>query len=434
MSSNGHSIDTGTAYGLKPPTYKANLVEVGQGTPMGELMRRYWQPFYPSSQLTSDKPRRVRLLGEELILFRDKQGRPGLVHEHCCHRGASLFYGRIEEDGIRCCYHGWKYDPQGHCLVQPPEVDGGRTRSKFRQPWYPVQERYGLIYAYMGPPDKKPVLTRWKQFEDLGPDEIIEARWDTGFGPQKPMPDYDIQPLDFNWLQAFEQPMDGVHLPWLHYHHSGDQFTGVKLPHGELPPYARIDGIAGEVVAENTALGVTQGFPMPGPGGQIFFGRNEAIVPNIACIPGFIDMLYVVPMDDTHCLFFMLWRSKKNDRHASLLNELHDGKTWNEMTEEEHQLSPGDYEAQSSIGVVPAHSREHLSPGDVAIIMLRRRLEEAVQDVAEGRDPVGVNFDADAPPLETAAFRLRPVDDSDSFAALRSVALNRETLPAAEKA
>ena len=118
MSSNGHSIDTGTAYGLKPPTYKANLVEVGQGTPMGELMRRYWQPFYPSSQLTSDKPRRVRLLGEELILFRDKQGRPGLVHEHCCHRGASLFYGRIEEDGIRCCYHGWKYDPQGHCLVQ----------------------------------------------------------------------------------------------------------------------------------------------------------------------------------------------------------------------------------------------------------------------------------------------------------------------------
>src|SRR5262249_28294877 len=134
MGSNGRSIDTGTAYGLKPPTYNRKLVEVDAGTPMGELMRRYWQPFFPSSELTSDRPRRVRLFGEELILFRDKQGRPGLMHEHCCHRGASLYYGRVEEDGIRCCYHGWKFDPQGHCLVQPAEVDGGRTRGKFRQP------------------------------------------------------------------------------------------------------------------------------------------------------------------------------------------------------------------------------------------------------------------------------------------------------------
>jgi phenylpropionate dioxygenase-like ring-hydroxylating dioxygenase large terminal subunit len=428
MGANGRGIDTGTAYGLKRSTYKANLVEVGPGTPMGELMRRYWQPFFPSSLLTSDRPRRVRLLGEELILFRDKQGRAGLMHEHCCHRGASLFYGRVEEDGIRCCYHGWKFDPQGHCLVQPAEVDGGRTRNKFRQPWYPVEERYGLIYAYMGPPEKKPLLTRWKQFEDVTPDERIEVRWWAGFGGQK-IPGYDLQPLDFNWLQAFEQPMDGVHLPWLHFHHSGDQFTGVKLTegsNGELPLYARIDGIAREIVAERTALGVSQGFPMPGLDGRMYFGCNEAIVPNIAVIPGFIDMLYVVPMDNTHCIMFMLWRSKK-DQQRSGLTEWHDGRTWEDLTEEEHQLSPGDYEAQSSIGVVPCHSNEHLSPGDVAVIMLRRRLEEAVEDVAAGRDPVRVSFDPDAPPLETVACAMRPMDGT------KPSAPERETIAAEKK-
>lgn len=431
MDPKPRSIDTGTAYGMKPPTYKANLVETGAGTPMGELLRRYWQPCFPSSQLTSDRPRRVRVLGEDLILFRDKQGRAGLMHEHCCHRGASLFYGRVEEDGIRCCYHGWKFDTQGHCLVQPAEADGGRTRHKFRQPWYSVEERYGLVYAYMGPPDKKPVLTRWKQFEDLEPDEIIEVRWWPGYGANKKIPRYDIQPLDFNWLLAFEQPMDGVHLPWLHFHHSGDQFTGVKLTaeSGELPPYARIDGIAGEVVAERTTLGVSQGFPMPGPDGRLWFGRNEAIVPNIAVIPGFIDMMYIVPMDDSHCLSFMLWRSKKGQQRA-LITEWHDGKTWDEMTEEEHQLSPGDYEAQSSIGVVPAHSREHLSPGDTAVIMLRRRLEEAIDDVAAGRDPVRVTFDPDAPPLETVAYALRPMDDGNPVRSVGSDANNRETIAA----
>jgi nitrite reductase/ring-hydroxylating ferredoxin subunit len=429
MSSNGSNIDTGTAYGMKPSTYIAKLVEVGPGTPMGELMRRYWQPCFPSELLTSERPRRVRLLGEELILFRDKQGRPGLMHEHCCHRGASLYYGRVEEDGIRCCYHGWKFDPQGHCLVQPAELDGGRTRGKFRQPWYPVEERYGLVYAYMGPPEKKPVLTRWKQFEDLAPDETIELRWNIGIGARR-LPRYDIECLDFNWLQAFEQPMDGVHLPWLHYHHSGDQFTTVKLPKsGELPPYARIDGIAGTVIAERTALGVSQGFPMR-VGDDMYFGRNEAIIPNIAVIPGFIDMLCVVPMDNTHTLFFMLWRSKLNDHHASLLNEFHDGKTWDQMTEAEHQLSPGDYEAQSSIGVVPAHSREHLSAGDVAVIMLRRRLEETVDEVAAGRDPVGVSFDPDAQPLETAAFAMRPMHDAKLSG---SATINRETVATEKK-
>lgn len=401
-------IDTGTAYGMKPAAYKANLVEVGAGTPMGELMRRYWQPCFDSASLCSDKPRKVRLLGENLILFRDNQGKPGLVHEKCCHRGSSLFYGRIEEDGIRCCYHGWKFDVQGHCLEQPCEVDGGRNRGNVRQPWYPVEERYGLVYAYMGPPEKKPVLPRWKHFEDLAPDEIIETRFTSAYGPLDSP--YDMKPLDFNWLQAFENTMDAPHLPWLHYHHSGDQFTGLKLVETELPPYAHIKDLAGKIIAERTVLGIKQGYPMPGPNGQFLLSSNEAIVPNLAFIPGFIDLLYTVPVDDTHFLSFMLWRTKQRGDRSGFV-ERHDGKTWWEMTEEEHRDMPGDYEAQSSIGSVPSHNREHLTKGDIAVVMLRRRLEEAVRDVADGHDPVGVYFDENMPPLEVSSHGFALHDD-----------------------
>lgn len=407
-------MDTGTAYGMKPATYRAELVEVGPGTPMGELMRRYWQPFFVSEKLKSDMPRRVRLLGEDLILFRDKENKPGLVHEHCCHRGASLFYGRIEEDGIRCCYHGWKFDVKGHCLDQPAEVEGGRTRSRIRQPWYPVEERYGLVYAYMGPPEKKPVLPRWKQFEELGPDEMIEVRWkpaggaiDTTYGS------HEMPSSPYNWLQIFENTTDAPHLPWLHYHHSGNQFAKLdELNMGEaveLPPYAHIKNLAANVVAERSERGIKTGLPVKGPDGQLHVVLNDTMVPNVAVLSGVFDLYYIVPVDDTHFISFMLWRRLKSDpERGTKIDTLHHGKIWWELSPEEHQRHPGDFEAQSSIGAVPAHNREHLSQGDVALAMLRRRLGEAVRDVAEGRDPPNISFDERAPPIDTSYLGIVP--------------------------
>lgn len=414
------AIDTGTAYGMKPPTYRTDLVEVGAGTPMGELMRRYWQPCFTSEALTSDRPHKVRLLGEDLILFRDKNGRPGLVHEHCCHRGTSLYYGRIEDDGIRCCYHGWKFGVDGQCLEQPAEVDGGRFRSKIRQPWYPVEERYGLVYTYMGPPEKKPILPHWSHLSDLGPDEIITASPNPAYGFLSG--EGDIKTLGFNWLQAYENSMDAPHAPWLHYHHSGDQFTGQAIlddhseggahhapPPAEVPPYAFIKDLAGAILADRTTLGVKQGVPFPVPGGGQLLASNEAIVPNMVVIFQFIDLMYIVPADDTSFYVFMLFREKFKGEKSNAF-ELHSGKTWWEMTNEEHQTSPGDFEAQGSIGKVPAHSREHLSQGDVPISMLRRRLEEAVRGVAEGRDPPGVTFDKNSSPLVTVAHGFIPYE------------------------
>ena len=133
------TTDVGSAYGLRPPTYDARLTEVGRGTPMGELLRRYWHPIGMAADAGA-APRPVRVLGEDLILFRDGKGRAGLVYPRCCHRGTTLYYGRIEERGIRCCYHGWLFDVEGHCLEMPcePRPTGAQCQ-RVRQPWYPTE-------------------------------------------------------------------------------------------------------------------------------------------------------------------------------------------------------------------------------------------------------------------------------------------------------
>src|SRR4051812_24291946 len=208
MTANG-TVDSGTGYGRPPSTHDARLTEVRPGTPMGEAMRRYWQPIAISSALTSDVPHHTRILGEDLVVFRDGQGRAGVVFERCTHRGSSLYFGRIEEDGIRCCYHGWKFDVQGRCLEQACEPGGGRRRDLARQPWYPVEERYGLVFVYMGPPDRKPALPRFDVLEPLEEGDQYYAGW--------PNPEAAVtgQKQDFNWLQFWENGIDNVHVAWL---------------------------------------------------------------------------------------------------------------------------------------------------------------------------------------------------------------------------
>ncbi|MGH9577619.1 MAG: Rieske 2Fe-2S domain-containing protein, partial [Terriglobales bacterium] len=201
-------MDTGTAYGRPQPSYRKELTEVGAGTPMGELLRRYWHPVGLSSD-ASATPKQVRVLGEDLILFRDGRGRAGLLYPRCAHRGTTLYYGKIEERGIRCCYHGWLYDIEGRCLEQPCEEAGGPRRDKVRQPWYPVEERYGLVFAYLGPPAKKPLLARYDCLEELAAGESVEAD-DSSIGSGGPR----IVPC--NWLQHWENIVDPFHVPILH--------------------------------------------------------------------------------------------------------------------------------------------------------------------------------------------------------------------------
>src|SRR2546427_5907145 len=142
------------------------LVRVGPGTPSGEVFRRYWLPVETSANLgrgNTSNPLKVRILAEDLVLFRDGSGQPGLLAEHCSHRGTSLYYGRVEDDGLRCLYHGWKYARDGECLDTPAEPPESNFKHTVKHPSYPCLEIGGLIFAYMGPPEKQPPFPRYPQ-------------------------------------------------------------------------------------------------------------------------------------------------------------------------------------------------------------------------------------------------------------------------------
>jgi phenylpropionate dioxygenase-like ring-hydroxylating dioxygenase large terminal subunit len=377
--------DVGTAYELSPPTHDAELTEVRRGTPMGELLRRYWHPI----GLVADAgatPRRVRALAEDLILFRDSTGRAGLLHARCCHRGTTLYYGKVEPEGIRCCYHGWLFDAEGHCLDQPCEPEGGRQRDKVRQPWYPVQERYGLIFAYMGPPPRKPVLPRYECLETMDEGEFVEAD-DSSIGGGGP----PIIPC--NWLQHFENVVDPLHVPILHGAFSGMQFTNAMAA---MPA----------VSFEATEIGVKVRSSRPAEDGKTFHRVTEAILPTLRVVPNprvaqyarVESIGWTLPIDDTSFRIYVAGRVREAGDLGRMRSKFN-GKFWWDMTEAEHRAHPGDYEAQVGQGAVAAHSEEHLVSSDRGIAMLRRLLRRQVRAVAEGRDPVGVSFDPNASPV-----------------------------------
>src|SRR6266566_6117160 len=136
------------------------ISRVGPGTPMGNLFREYWLPAMLSEELPNadSDPLRVMMLGEQLIAFRDSNGKVGLLANNCPHRGASLFFGRNEEAGLRCVYHGWKFDTSGRCIDMPNEPSESDFKTKVKAVAYPTQEKAGVVWAYMGPPEKQPVL------------------------------------------------------------------------------------------------------------------------------------------------------------------------------------------------------------------------------------------------------------------------------------
>jgi len=372
-------MDTGTAYGRPAPSYRRELTEVGPGTPMGELLRRYWHPVGLASD-AGPVPKKVRVLGEDLILFRDGAGRAGLLYPRCAHRGTTLYYGRVEERGIRCCSHVWLWDVEGHCLEQPCEPGGGARRERFRQPWYPVEERYGLVFAYMGPPEKKPVLPRYDCLEELAPGEFIEAD-DSSIGSGGP------QIVPCNWLQHWENVVDPFHVPILHGAFSGAQF---------VPEMAAMP----EVRFETTPRGVKVTSLRRREDGRVHRRVTEVVMPTLRVVPnprlakfGKVESIgWVLPMDDTHFRIYVAGRVTEKGELGRFRSKMA-GKYWWELSEEEHQRYPGDYEAQTGQGPITFHSEEHFATSDKGIALLRRFLEAQLRVVAEGGDPACVAFD-----------------------------------------
>ncbi|TAJ38054.1 MAG: aromatic ring-hydroxylating dioxygenase subunit alpha [Reyranella sp.] len=369
-----------SAYGLERPTYNAKLTEVGRGTPMGELLRRYWHPVGMASDAGAT-PRPVKILGEELILFRDGQGQAGLVYPRCCHRGTTLYYGKVEERGIRCCYHGWLFDVEGRCLEMPCEPNPtGAQCQRVRQPWYPVEERYGLVFAYLGPPDKKPVLPRYECLEVLQPGEFVEAD-DSSIGSG------GIAIAPCNWLQHFENVVDPYHVPILHGSFSGPQFAA------QMNAFPKVKFEYGRQSVKATSI-------RPGPDGRRFRRVTEAVVPTLRVVAnpqvaqyGMVESIgWTLPIDDTHYRIYVAGRVREKGELTKFKSR-YNGKAWAELTPEEHQKFPGDTEAQVGQGAITFHSEEHLMSSDQGVSMLRILLQKQIDIVASGGNPIGVAFD-----------------------------------------
>src|SRR5246500_5223206 len=174
---------------MLPPKENELVTRVGAGTPMGDAMRRYWTPACMSSEIaeTDSPPVRVKLLGEDLVAFRDSDGRIGLIDEFCPHRRVSLWFARNEECGLRCVYHGWKYDVTGQCIDVPSEPEESGFAKKIKLKSYPLIERGGILWTYMGPPEQQPPLPEW-EFAMVPPEQRFVSK----------------RTQECNWLQAME--------------------------------------------------------------------------------------------------------------------------------------------------------------------------------------------------------------------------------------
>jgi nitrite reductase/ring-hydroxylating ferredoxin subunit len=372
MTANG-GTKAYSGYHNRPAPPAANpLTETGRGTPGGEYLRRFWHPFLLASEL-GELPVAVRLLGEDLVVFRDKGGRLGLLHKHCVHRGASLEYGIIAERGIVCCYHGWHYDVDGTILATPAEPPSSPLKHEFCQGAYPVREAFGLLFAYLGPPEEMPELPIYDSFLQPG----------SRIAPFK---------LAFpcNWLQIVENAADPIHNAYLHAIVAGQQFSPAF---NVLPALDYVETPLGFLSMATRKIK-----------DAVFIRASDMIMPNVGQFlsganPGTDECFgircyltrWVVPLDD-HNSFYM-GAATLNDYTCKNRQFREDefgvgkmaliGQT-PDRPYEERQREPGDYDAVSSQGPIVNRKAEHLATTDRGIVLFRRMLARGIKAVEAG--------------------------------------------------
>jgi nitrite reductase/ring-hydroxylating ferredoxin subunit len=347
------------------------LAETGPGSVCGDYLRRYWHPVAMTQDL-ENRPRLIRILGEELVLFRDTSNRIGLVHKNCPHRRASLEFGKCEDRGIRCCYHGWLFDVDGTILEIPgTSGDSASTRrvmESTRLGAYPVKEFRGLVFAYMGPIDEQPPFPHYDAY-DL-PDMVMSPY---------------AAPFQCNWIQVLDAIVDPVHTAYLHH----NQFTEGFGKCGEIQFYERHKirflGTATRRVGENIWVRVNElilpNFTQSGAAFSTdgtktrYFGRSAFT-------------RWVVPVDDENCIAFA-WgnfgeRGDPEDFNTREGMERMEQGEIIDRTYEERQASPGDVEAVEGMGSISEHGKEHLVAGDRGVALYRRRIRRLARDLAKG--------------------------------------------------
>ena len=355
------------------------LTETSRGTPMGELLRRHWHPIAAASEFDESPTKAVRLLGEDLVVYRDLSGTFGLLERHCSHRRADLSNGFVEEHGLRCSYHGWAFDECGRCVAQPFEDISGaseRFRGAAAVRAYAVAQMAGLVFAYLGP-DPVPVLPRWETF-----------------GYRNGFAQIVFAPVDCNWFQAVENDMDPVHFEWLHANWS---FARNGRGGTYAPTHLRI-----AVDEYPFGLGYRRLLENETEDDRNWNRARFHLMPNIF-VPGGTHLEYRVPVDDTHMMSVVwAWDPVPVDRHPYEQKKI---PHWHaQLTDEAGRYLTSHVINQDTIawvgqGVITDRQNEHLGRSDIGVVKLRRRFLTDLGRIERGEDPSGVFRDASASEL-----------------------------------
>ena len=346
------------------------LTETAAGTPMGELLRRYWWPIAGASELDRPGTLPVRLLGEDLVLYKDLSGGWGLLDRHCRHRRADMSYGYVEDCGLRCNYHGWLYGADGRCLAQPYEDMAhfdGHLKEQIRIKAYPVEERGGLVWAYLGP-EPRPLVSDWEFFSwKNGFRQIVKAE------------------IPCNWFQCQENSIDPVHFEWTHSNWSV-RLAGQTSPY--TPRHLQVDfsefeyGFQYKRIREDTS-----------EHDRLWTIGRVCLWPCALFTGNHIE--FRVPVDDENTLSVM-WHFSRvpHEREPYVQNSIPtwqgpivDPKTSRWVTS--HVMNQ-DFVTWVGQGRIADRSKEYLAPSDRGIVMIRRRFLDDLERVKQGRDPKGV--------------------------------------------
>jgi phenylpropionate dioxygenase-like ring-hydroxylating dioxygenase large terminal subunit len=410
------------------------ITRVGPGTPAGQLMRRYWQPAALVDELSGNRPiKPVRLFGEDLVIFKDDKGRYGLVGRRCPHRGTDLAYGRLEDGGLRCAFHGWLFDVNGKCMQTPAEPDDSNLRANIRAKSYPVVEKSGILFAYMGP-GEPPAFPHFDCF--VAPDTHTFAF--------KGM-------IDCNWLQSLEVGIDPVHTSFLHRFFNdedpsqayGKMFRD-KTKDSDMPMTQIMREVTRpRIDVEDTDFGFRIVTQRQISDNSTHVRVTNLVFPNAFMIPMSREMTisqWHVPVDDTKHYWYAIFTSfaapvnKDEMRRQRLeLYQLPDyipNKNKNndygfDPHEQKHDTYTGmgadinvhDQWACESMGAVQDRTQEHLGTSDKAIIAYRKLLRDAIAQSGKGERPIFVVDESKAASITgpAAIDGIGPSDDTRGY-------------------
>jgi len=350
------------------------LMRAGAGTLMGELLRRYWMPIAAVAELENSPIKPVRLMGEDLVLYRDKSGTYGLLDLHCPHRRADLSYGMREEEGLRCSYHGWLFNEKGDCLQQPfeevarPEAN---YKDRIRIKAYPVEPKAGLLWAYLGPLPA-PLVPTWEPFT-----------WANGFVQVV------FSEVPCNWMQCQENSIDPVHFEWLHSNW-GSTLRGKDGPYAPTHLKIGFDEFDYGFVYRRVRADTTEDDPLWTVG-------RTCLWPN--CLFTGEHFEWRVPIDDDNTLsvgwfYNRVPREKEPFEQATIpywYSPIRDPRTGRWVTS--HVMNQ-DFVAWVGQGAVADRTQEHLGESDRGVILMRKSMLQQARVVADGGEPKAVIRDA----------------------------------------